>query len=159
MKGNGRSPRRPPVSFAQKYLAFRFASFARSAFSSWPAARDRDDARAERRGVLGGFQELGRLSRQGIDDDELLLFYMARDFLHDERVAVLEDVDADELQLQREFFRDELRQAAQQQVDAVGAADFLHGREDRVDGEMVDRVRDLELRKLMTAFSVSVRCS
>ena len=84
---------------------------------------------------------------------------MARDFLHDERVAVLEDVDADELQLQREFFRDELRQAARQQVDAVGAADFLHGREDRVDGEMVDRVRDLELRKLMTAFSVSVRCS
>lgn len=69
---------------------------------------------------------------------------MARDFLHDERVAVLEDVDADELQLQREFFRDELRQAARQQVDAVGAADFLHGREDRVDGEMVDRVRDLE---------------
>lgn len=44
-------------------------------------------------------------------------------------------------------------------VTASELADFLHGREDRVDGEMVDRVRDLELRKLMTAFSVSVRCS
>lgn len=110
------------------------------------AAGDRDDARAERRGVFGGRQELRRLAREREDDDELLFFHMARHLLHDGQVAVLKDVEAENLELQRELLRDVLREAAREQVNALRAADFLHDVENRVDGEVVDGVRDLEQR-------------
>lgn len=71
---------------------------------------------------------------------------MTGDLLHDGRIGIGKDIDAEDLELQREFLCNMLRKAAAEQIDPVSAANLPHDGQDGVDVQMIDGVGHLHQR-------------